>query len=264
MENSGKFDSYEDYWKDYHKEKLPQPEEKEITYYKYDSEITYWLDYYEDRLEFALKEVNMQLHSAQERKKEQEFELKLWIGILLAMVLLLPISLAMPMTGMLVLMIIGGVFVTIEIFAFVFIMPICVYKIIKGVVSKVINDKNNAFGDWIVQRYHVPRLTGEILACQTHVGRYKEQLANIASWREMLENGSFDMEVSEIKNRMEKVNFEPNIELASKHNDKLKRMTQRGAIIASMLIFSMLILLIVKLYIAYYEFSLNFWQQLVN
>lgn len=261
MVNSTKFDSQEEYWKDYHSEKLSPPEMKEATRYKYDNDIGYWLDYYEERISFALTEVEMQRKHAKERKREQEFELRLFAGIMLGIVVLLPISLALPMSGVLPLMIIGGILVIIEIFAIAIVMPICIYKVIKGIISKLINDKDSALGDWLVQRYHVPRLTGEIQACQIYVGRYKEHLANIVSWREMLGQGSSDMDVAEIKNRMEKVNLDPQIETATKNHYRLKKLINRTTFAVAAVLFAIIYVLVTKGYVAYYDWWLAVWEQ---
>ena len=260
MSNSKKFASQEDYWKDYHGEKLPPAEPKERTSYKYDDGAAYWLDYYEDKIGFALTEVEAQLRHAQKRKQEQEFELRLFGGIFLGIFGFLPIALALPMSGVFPLMLIGGVLVIIEILAIALVIPVCIYKIIKSLVSKVINDKDNELGDWIVQKYQVPRITGEIAACQIFVGRYKEHLANIASWRKMLEQGSFEMDAEEIKNRMEKVNLDPKIETASQGNYKLKRLINRITIAVVAVLFAIIIALVVKGYIAYYNWFLSFWE----
>lgn len=261
MTNSKKFNSHEDYWEDFHNEKLPPPDAKETPRMKYDSNISYWLDYYEEQIEFACTKVNMQLRSAQERKREQEFEFKLYAGIMLVMIVLLPLVFALPMTKILPFMILGGLLAIVEIVAFVLVMPVCVYKIIQGYVSKIINDNENSLGDRIVQKYQLPRLTGEIQACQIHVGRYKEQLANIKAWREMLEEDKLDVEESEIRNRLEKVNLEPDIEVASPNNGKLKRMIRRITVMVAVIIFGLLFGLIVKGYIDYYNFFLDFWRK---
>lgn len=260
MEKKARVYSHEDYWEAFHKDTEKPDEEKNLASYKYDSKITYWLDYYEDRIGFALTEMESQLNHAQKRKEEQEFELKLFGGILLAIILLLPISLVFPLSGVLPLMIIGGVLVIVEILAIVFVIPICIYKIIRSFVSKVINDKDNSLGDWLVQRYHVPRLTAEIQACQIYVGRYKEQLANIASWREMVEQGSFDMKESELKNHMEKLNLDPQIETASANSFRLKSLITRITIAVVAVVFVILLALIFKGYMSYYNWFLSFWK----
>lgn len=260
MANFRKFASQEDYWKDYHGEQLSPAEEKEKTVYKYDDNAAYWLDHYEDKIGYALAEVEAQLKHAQKRKGEQDFELKLFGGIFIGIFALLPILLAMPMSGVLPLMIIGGILIIVEILAIAIVIPVCIYKIINGVVGKLVNDKDSVIGGWLVQRYNVPRLTGEIQACQIYVGRYKEHLANIASWREMLEEGSFDMDAEEIKNRMEKVNLDPQIEAASKNHYRLKRLINRITIAVAIVIFAILITLVVKGYVAYYNWFLSFWE----
>lgn len=261
MANSKKFASQEDYWKDYHGQQLPPAEEKKEARYQYEGSAAYWLDYYADRIGFALTEMEAQLKHAQKRKEEQEFELKLFVGIFLGIFGFLPICLAMPMSGVLLFVILGGVLVSVEILAIALVVPVCIYKIINGIVSKLVNDKDSRFGDWIVKRYQVPRLTGEIQACQIYVGRYKEHLANIASWREMLEQGNFDMDESEIKNRMEKVNLDPKIEIASKNHYRLKHVINRITIMVAVAIFALIICLVVKGYIAYYNWFLSVWQQ---
>jgi hypothetical protein len=157
-------------------------------------------------------------------------------------------------------MIIGGVLVILEILAIALVIPFCIYKIINSMVSKLVNDKDSVIGNWLVQRYNVPRLTGEIQACQIYVGRYKEHLANIVSWRKMLEEGSFDMDVAEIKNRLEKVNLDPQIEAATKNHYRLKRLTNRITIVVAAVIFTIIIALVFKGYLAYYHWFLSFWE----
>ena len=260
MANSKKFDSQEEYWEDYHNEKLPPADQKEVSRFKYEDGAAYWLDYYEDKIGFALTEVEAQLKHAQKRKEEQDFELKLFGGIFLGIFGFLPICLAMPMSGVLPFVIIGGVLVSVEILAIAIVIPVCIYKIINSVVSKLVNDKDSQIGNWLVQRYHVPRLTGEIQACQIYVGRYKEHLANIASWKEMLEQGSFDMDVEEIKNRMEKVNLDLQIEAATKNHYGLKKLINRITIVTAAVIFAIIFALIVKGYMAYYHWFLSFWE----
>ena len=260
MEKRARVYSHEDYWEAYHNDAEKPVEEKNLASYKYDSKITYWLDHYEERIGFALTEMESKLKHAQKRKEEQEFELKLFGGILLGIILFLPISLALPMSGVFPLVILGGVLVLIEIFAIVFVIPICIYKIIRSFVSKVINDKDNSLGDWLVQRYHVPRLTAEIQACRTYVGRYKEQLANIASWREMVEQGSFDMKESELKNHMEKLNLDPQIETASANSYRLKCLINWTTIAVVAVVFVIVIALVFKGYMAYYQWWLSVWE----
>jgi len=260
--DSKKFDSQEDYWEDYLNEKLPPAQEKAAARYQYDNGIKYWLDYYEDQLTFALRKVEMQLKKAKERKNELEFELKFYVWVAAGMLGLLPIALALPMTKVLPLMILGGLLVIALILAFVFVMPVCVYKVIQGYVSKVINDIENSLGEWIVQKYQVPRLTGEIQACQIYVGRYKQHLANIASWNEMLEQGALDIDESEIKNRMETVDLDPDIEVASSSHYRLKKLIKRVTFLTSVVIFSLLFLLLVKGYIGYYNLFKQLWQSM--
>ena len=260
MANSKKFASQEDYWKDYHGDQLPPADEKEKTAYKYDDKVSYWLDYYEGKIGYALAEVEAQLKYAQERKTELDFEMKLFGGIFLGVFGLLPIILALPMTGILPLMIIGGVLVIVEILAIAIVIPVCIYKLINCIVRKLVNDKDSEIGNWLVQRYNVPRLTGEIQACQIYVGRYKEHLANIASWRKMHEQGSLDIDDTEIKNRMEKVDLNPKIEAATKNHYRLKRLINRITIAVAAVIFAIIIMLVLKGYFAYYHWFLSFWE----
>ncbi|MBQ8528029.1 MAG: hypothetical protein IJ429_06100 [Lachnospiraceae bacterium] len=260
MGNSKKFDSQEQYWEDYHKEQLPPADPKETVRYQYDDNAAYWINYYEDKIGYALAEVEAHLKHAQERKKEQDFELKLYGGIFLGIFGFLPISLALPMSRVLPFVILGGVLVIIELFAIFTVIPVCIYKLINCLVSKLVNDKDSAIGNWLVQRYNVPRLTGEIQACQIYVGRYKGHLTNIASWREMLEQGSFDMDIEEIKSRMEKVNLDPQIETASKNHYRLKRLINRITIVTATVIFTIILCLIVKGYMSYYNWFLSFWK----
>lgn len=230
-------------------------------YDKYDTKIEYWLDYYEGRINLSLSQVNMQLRSAQERKRSQEFEFKLYLYIMLAVLVMLPVSFALGMSGM-PLMILGGILMLAEIFAIVFVIPLCIYKLVKGMVCRVINDKDNSLGDYIVQKYHVPRLSGEIMACQIHIGRYKEYVSEISDWRELLHKGTFEMDENELRERMEKIDFEPKIEISSDNNYKLRHLIQKITISIIVVVFGIILWLGVNGYISYYLFFLDVWRSM--
>ncbi len=260
MADSKKFASGEEYWEQYHNQELPPADEKEAASFQYSENAEYWLDYYEERINFALTNVSMQLKHAQERKREQDFEMKMYSTIALVVIGVLPIALAMPLSGVVPLVIFGAVLLIIDIWSFVIVLPICTYKIIHGLVNKMINDKDNELGEWLVRRYHVPRLTGEIQACQIYVGRYKEKLANIASWRDMLNQGSLDIDESELKNQMEKVNLDPGIEVAAKGDYRLKKLVNKTTLVVATITFIILFVLVVKGYMAYYDWWLAVWK----
>lgn len=228
-------------------------------YDKYDSTIEYWLDYYEERINLSLSRINMQLRSAQERKRSQEFEFKLYLYIMIAVLVMLPVSFACGMAG-LPLAIIGCILVIAEMLAIVFVVPLCIYKLVKGMVCRIINDKDNSLGDYIAQKYQVPRLTGEIMACQVHIGRYKEYMSRISDWREMLHGGTFEMGENELKERMEKIDYEPKIEISSDNNYKLRHLIKKITISLLIVVFGILFWLGANGYISYYLFFLDVWR----
>lgn len=150
--------------------------------YEYASAFEYELHAYEEKINFAKYKVESQLKSAILRKKEEEFELKLYGGIFLAMLILFPIDFVLTMAGG-IFAILGGVTMIVLVFLFIFIMPVCIYKIIKGILLWSIN-RQNTLGKWLMERYAITNCGAEIYTCQFWIGKYRLLLEDIERWKE--------------------------------------------------------------------------------
>ncbi len=216
---------------------------------KYSSKTEYYLDYYKEKLEFASTKVTMQLKKAVERKREQDREWKIFGGMLIGSVVLFVIAIIFGMSGVMILALPAGIFIVVGGIVFTYAMPICVYKIVRGVVLKIINDDENSLGDWIVQKYRIPRVTSEIVACQTFLNRYKLKLQQIEGWRYELHAGFLELTQQEIEDRLGEINYDPKIAVATDMNPKFKRLVRNISLIITVLLFVIAVICVIDLYL---------------
>lgn len=207
--------------------------------YQYRSEFEYELHTYEEKISFAKYQVQSQLNSAIIRKKQEEFELKLYGGILLAMLILFPVAFLFAMAGGL-LAFLGAVIIILLIALFIFVMPVCVYKTTKGIILWIIN-RQMFLGKWIMERYEIPTCGNEIYNCQVWLGKYKLILEDIERWKEEMKEGEMTFSEEQIRNKFHQINLEPKIQVATEQDGQVLSLTRRVTIYLLIIIYSFII-----------------------
>lgn len=210
--------------------------------YQYATELEYQLHTYEDKIKFAKYKVESQLDKAVNRKKDEEFELKLYSGLLLFMVLLLPFSFIMSLGKWNFLALIGVPILFIAIAGWVFAMPVCVYKMVKGTILYSINQRNK-LGEWFLKHYEIPFCNTEIHACQLYANKYQVLLENIERWKEEIGEGRLEFSEEQILKQLEQVELEPQIEIATMRWGKMMGFVRRMTIIGMVVIYPLIFFL---------------------
>lgn len=207
--------------------------------FEYHSEEEYLLNKYIEQVEFANFKVSRQLESAIERIKDQKFEVKLFIGILIIIIIAYNFSYAMITAS--------GIFVAIGMIlnyfcslVYIIGLPICLYKILKGIIILSIG-KQNFIGEWTVKKFSLPAFSSEIQICQIYMQKYKIILEDFEIWKENLLNG-IPVDKNVIENRMKDVNLNPQISVTFHNYGKMKRFSSIVAIVISIIIYISLIL----------------------
>lgn len=189
--------------------------------FAYRSEEEYFLENSIEKVEFAKYQVSRQLESAVSRQKEHAVEVKIFAGILLMLIVLCNLALAMVVgSGTAVLVLIGALITILCRIAYIFVMPICLFKIIKGTIILCIN-KQNAIGVWAAKHFSLPLYSDEIQSCQKYLEKYRILLEDLENCRESLEAGnSFNKAL--IEDQMSSIELEPQIRVVNpnygKHN----------------------------------------------
>lgn len=210
--------------------------------YQYATELEYQLHTYEDKIKFAKYKVESQRNKAVMRKRDEEFELKLYAGILLFMVILLPLSFIMSLGRWNVLALIGVPLLFIAIAGWIFAMPICVYKMIKGTILYSINQRNK-LGEWFFRRYEIPFVNTEINACQIYINKYQVLLENIEKWKAEIGEGQLEFPEEQILRQLEQVELEPQIDVATMRWGKMMKFVRRVTIIGMVVIYPVIVFL---------------------
>jgi len=202
--------------------------------FAYRSEEEYFLENCIKKVEFAKYQVSRQLESAVSRQKEHAIEVKIFAGILLALIVVCNLALAMVDSGAVVLVLIGALITILCRIVYIFVMPICLFKIIKGTIILCIN-KQNAIGIWAAGHFSLPLYSDEIQSCQKYLEKYRIFLEDLENCRESLENGNpFNKDF--IEDQMSSIELEPQIRVVNPNYGKLHRFAVTISLIITVLL----------------------------
>lgn len=192
---------------------------EQITKYQYSSEEEYLLSKGMEEVKFALYKAQRQLESAVSRIKDLKFEVKLFIGILIIIIVLNDISYAMFVSGSL--LTVPGIILN-EIFSYIYLigLPICFYKIIKGMIAFGTTIENE-FARQIAGIFSLSAFSSEILECQIYIQKYKLAIEDLELWKDNLTK-DIPVDKSTIENRINTLDLNPKIPLAFYNSRKLK------------------------------------------
>lgn len=221
-----------------------------INRYEYATELEYQLHICEDKVEFAKYQIVIQLRSAMVRKREEEFELKMYAGIFLAIEFLLAFSFTMSLGYLNFLAIIGVPLLFVGIAGWLFVRPICVYKIVKGIMLYSINHQNR-LGEWLMNRYEIPTCGAEISTCQLYLNKYNLYLENIEQWKTKIAEDNLEIseeQVMEQIKRMEK-ELNPEIGVATIMDGRLKKLVKKIVMTGTVIVYALLLLLEFRVYL---------------
>lgn len=207
--------------------------------YEYGSEFEYELHTYEEKVKFAKYQVESQLNSAILRKKGEDFELRIYGGIFLIMLILFPLSVLFTMSGG-VLAVLGAVMIIILIACFIFVMPVCLYKTIKGMILWIVN-RQKFLGSFILKYYDIPTSGNEIYNCRTWQNKYQLMLDDIERWKEEMKCGEMSFTKEQIRDKFHEINLNPRIRVATEQNGEVLGLTKRVTIYLLLIIYFFLI-----------------------
>lgn len=221
-----------------------------INRYEYASELEYKLHIYEDKVEFAKSRIIIQLRSAIVRKKEEEFELKMYVGIFLAIEFLIALGITMSIGFLNFLSLIGVPILFVGIAGWVFVRPVCVYKIVKGIILYSIN-RQNRLGEWLMKKYEIPTCGSEINACQLYLNKYKLYLESIQQWKDQASEEGLVLSEGEITKQLTRMEMElePEIGVATVMGGNLKKLMKRITTSGTVIVYAMILLSEFMLYL---------------
>lgn len=236
-----------------------------INRYEFDSELEYQLHIYEDKVGFARYQILLQLRSAIIRKKEEEFELKMYAAALLGIELLIAFSFTMSLGYFNILALIGVPILFIGIAGWLFARPICVYKVVKGVILYSLN-RQNFLGKLLMDLYEIPTCGAEINACQLYLNKYNLYLGNIKHWKTQVEEGRQDFSEEQIMEHLKRMEKElhPQIGVATIRDGNLKTALKRATIVSTVIVYGLILLSELKIYMKVLDTIEYLFRQIVS
>lgn len=221
-----------------------------INRYEYASELEYQLHIYEDKIDFAKCQILIQLRSAMVRKREEEFELKMYAGIFFAIEFLIAFSFTMSLGLWNFLALLGVPILFIGIAGWFFVRPICTYKIIKGIILYSVN-RQNALGEWLMKRYEIPTCGAEINTCQLYLNKYNLYLEDIKQWKNQITEEKQELSKEQIMEQLKRMEKElkPEIGVATVMEGNLKKVLKRITMVGTVIVYGLILLLEFKLYL---------------
>ena len=192
-----------------------------INRYEYASELEYQLHIYEDKVDFAKCQILIQLRSAMVRKREEEFELKMYAGIFLAIEFLIAFSFTMSLGLWNFLAILG--------------VPILFIGI----------------AGWLMKRYEIPTCGAEINTCQLYLNKYNLYLENIKQWKNQITEEKQELSKEQIMEQLKRMEKElkPEIGVATVMDGNLKKVLKRITMVGTVIAYGLILLLEFKLYL---------------
>ncbi len=236
-----------------------------INRYEYASELEYQLHIYEDKVDFAKCQILIQLRSAMVRKREEEFELKMYGGIFLAIEFLIAFSFTMSLGLWNFLALIGVPILFIGIAGWVFVRPICVYKVVKGVILFSVN-RQNTLGEWLMERYEIPTCGNEINTCQLYLNKYNLYLENIEQWKTQIAEKKPGFSEEQIMEQLKRIDKElkPEIGVATIRDGNLKKVLKRITIVGTVIVYGLILLSEFKMYLKVLDTIEYLFRQVVS
>lgn len=207
--------------------------------YEYGLEEEYLINKYSEKVKFAKYQVSSQLKSAIARVNDQKFEVKLFTGILITIIIAYHFSASIDKENIM-LAIIGSVLNYFCSIIYIIGWPICVYKILKSAII-FSTSKESTIGNWAVEKFSLPSFLSEIQTCQIYIQKYNLILEDFELWRGNLTDGiSVDKNV--IENRMKDVDLNPKISVVFHNYGKLKRFSTIVSVVISIIVYIFLFL----------------------
>ena len=154
----------------------------------YDTDAAYWYSQYEEQFLFEKGKLESQLAAARKRKGDDIFELRMYGGILAALVLLVPLEAVFMLAGGLVLSIVAAVGLFILIAGYTIALPVVCYKLVKGSFLYLVYHNRN-FAAFLKNKYQISNINHEIFALQKRLQEFEAYEKKLDVWKMQLEDG---------------------------------------------------------------------------
>ncbi|MBR1692703.1 MAG: hypothetical protein IJ711_08010 [Lachnospiraceae bacterium] len=188
----------------------------------------YWISTYMEKISFARYRVQSQLKTAYVRQKDAASEVKICTGIVLLMLfiywLLMELQASRDVAGF----VIGTVLFAFFQFVMLIGFPICIYKIIRGLILIEI-DRQGALGKVLTELCRWDVYAHEVQACEEYIRKCNAVYQDMEDWKKELEEGrSVDLDV--VRERFEQIELDPKIQVVQTSGGRMHKIAATCAL----------------------------------
>ncbi len=216
--------------------------------YEYENEGQYLIAQYKEQLEFALYQVESQYESAKKREEDEKKDLRVFLILLGIILLMFPLSILIALSGSVVfseggfvlkgnlaLGMLGCVLMIADIPFLLYVVPFCLYKILRGVVLIQIN-KQSRMGRYICKKWKLDVFSSERRQCEEYIRKYRLVLQELD---ELADNLYFDnnADLMPIKERMKQVDIKPKVRVVNSLYGIVNQKIKVAAIVVTVLVY---------------------------
>lgn len=211
----------------------------------YDTDAAYWYSQYEEQFLFEKGNLESQLAAARKRKGDDIFELRMYGGILAALVLLVPLEAVFMLAGGLVLSIVAAVGLFILIAGYTIALPVVCYKLVKGSFLYLVYHNRN-FAAFLKNKYQISNINHEIFALQKRLQEFEAYEKKLDVWKMQLEDGMTGQQLLSYRQYFEQIDYGLPIAIIEGSKGGLQSLTKKVAWIGGILLWLLLVSLVVK------------------
>ena len=212
----------------------------------YDTDAEYWYSQYEEQFLFEKGKLERQLAAAHRRKGEDIFELRMYVIILAALILMVPLEVILMLAGQIVLSVLASVGLVILVAGYLLTLPVICYKLIKGVFLYLVYH-DWKFAAFLKNRFQISNINHEILALQKRLQEFEVYEEKLAEWHTQLADGITSQQLLSYREYFEQISYGLPITIIEGNKGGLRALTQKVALTGGILLWLLLASIAVKI-----------------
>lgn len=232
--------------------------------YEFDNEGQYLVAKYREQLQFALFQVEGQYESAKQRAASEIHDIKTFGGSFLVIVLIVPISILMAISGGMARSfggfafgLVGCLLLFADLPFVLYAIPLCLYKVVRGFIYLQVS-KSSKLGLWLCEKWKIPAAASEIEQCESYIRKYRMILDEIDDLEKDLEilgledgknsHAKMSVDLDAIKIRMANVDTKPTIKVVNTLQGAVQTKIKKISRIATIVVYVLLAILFFRFY----------------
>lgn len=228
--------------------------------YRYESKEHYLVSHYRGELEFAKTQLERQLETLTVREAEHSFDMKIFGGLFIVSILLLPLMFVLSICGVTFPGIVGALLLICNVAFQLYAFPVCVYRMLRAFVMMQMNKKTK-LSLWIARKWNIPLFVLEREQCERQLKRIEMFLHDIDEYEEdvkLLEDVSFEP----IRQRIDMADIHEKVGVTNPRYGRLNDVIRIPAVLLTILAYVGIGYVYFRIYMVIYKELVFLFQQI--